>query len=130
LICSIGDSEHHALQAYCRQPFDVLCNGCQRWTRVLAQRVVIVPDQLRFQRHFSFSDRIRYYWPHPEAQSAVEKLFARLGDAPIPEPLISQYLGGLYPEVVDGSLPPRPNALVVGAIRQVLMRYENACSRI
>jgi D-tagatose 6-phosphate 4-epimerase len=87
-------------------------------------------DQLRLQRHFSFSDRIRYYWPHPEAQSAVKKLLARLGDARIPDSLISQYLGGLYPEVVDGSLTPRPKALLAGAIRQVLMRYENACSRI
>jgi D-tagatose 6-phosphate 4-epimerase len=85
-------------------------------------------DQLRLQRHFSFSDRIRYYWPHPTAQSAVERLFARLGDERIPEPLISQYLGGLYPAVVDGSLAARPRSLVVGAIQQVLMRYEKACN--
>ena len=85
-------------------------------------------DQLRFQRHFSFSDRIRYYWPHPEARSAVERLLAKLGDKRIPEPLISQYLGGLYPEVVNGSLTARPKNLVIGAIQQVLMRYEKACS--
>ncbi|WP_158818665.1 D-tagatose-bisphosphate aldolase, class II, non-catalytic subunit [Methylocapsa sp. S129] len=85
-------------------------------------------DQLRLQRHFSFSDRIRYYWPHPEARSAVERLFTKLGDERIPEPLISQYLGALYPEVVDGSLTARPKNLVVGAIQQVLMRYEEACS--
>jgi D-tagatose-bisphosphate aldolase class II non-catalytic subunit len=85
-------------------------------------------DQLRFQRHFSFSDRIRYYWPHPEAQLAVERLFAKLGDERIPDPLISQYLGALYPKVVDGSLTGRPKHLVVGAIQQVLMRYEEACS--
>jgi D-tagatose-1,6-bisphosphate aldolase subunit GatZ/KbaZ len=29
-------------------------------------------DELRLQRHFSFSDRIRYYWPHAEAQAAVD----------------------------------------------------------
>ena len=70
-------------------------------------------DELRLQRHFSFSDRIRYYWPHPEAQAAVDRLFAKLGDKVIPEPLISQYLGGLYPEVVDGSLSARPRELVL-----------------
>jgi D-tagatose 6-phosphate 4-epimerase len=37
-------------------------------------------DELRLQRHFSFSDRIRYYWPHPEAQAAVDRLFAKLAD--------------------------------------------------
>ena len=50
-------------------------------------------DQLRFQRHFSFSDRIRYYWARPEARAAVGRLFARLGERVIPEPLVSQYLG-------------------------------------
>jgi D-tagatose-1,6-bisphosphate aldolase subunit GatZ/KbaZ len=85
-------------------------------------------DELRPQRHFSFSDRIRYYWPHPEAQAAVHRLLADLGDRPIPEPLISQYLGGLYPEVVDGSLSARPRDLVLGAALQVLRRYDRACN--
>ena len=84
-------------------------------------------DELRLQRHFSFSDRIRYYWPHPEAQAAVDRLFAKLGNKPIPEPLISQYLGGLYPEVVNGSLAARPRELVLGAVLQVLRRYDHAC---
>jgi D-tagatose 6-phosphate 4-epimerase len=86
-------------------------------------------DELRLQRHFSFSDRIRYYWPHPEAQAAVDRLLVKLGDKLIPEPLISQYLGGLYPAVVDGSLPARPRELVLGAILQVLLRYDHACRR-
>jgi D-tagatose 6-phosphate 4-epimerase len=84
-------------------------------------------DELRLQRHFSFSDRIRYYWPHPEAQAAVDRLFAKLGNKPIPEPLISQYLGGLYPEVVNGALAARPRELVLGAVLQVLRRYDHAC---
>jgi tagatose-1,6-bisphosphate aldolase non-catalytic subunit AgaZ/GatZ len=88
------------------------------------------PDEVRLQRHFSFSDRIRYYWPHPEARAAVDRLFAKLGDGPIPEPLISQYLGGLYPEVVDGSLSARPRDLVIGAALQVLRRYDHACSHL
>jgi len=84
-------------------------------------------DELRLQRHFSFSDRIRYYWPHPEAHAAVDRLFAKLRNKLIPEPLISQYLGGLYPEVVNGSLAARPRELVLGAVLQVLRRYDHAC---
>jgi D-tagatose 6-phosphate 4-epimerase len=87
------------------------------------------PDELRLQRHFSFSDRIRYYWPRPEAHAAVDRLFAKLADKPIPEPLISQYLGGLYPEVLDGSLSAQPRELVLGAILQILWRYDHACGR-
>jgi D-tagatose 6-phosphate 4-epimerase len=84
-------------------------------------------NELRLQRHFSFSDRIRYYWPHPEAHAAVDRLFAKLGNKLIPEPLISQYLGGLYPEVVDGTLAAEPRELVLGAVLQVLRRYDHAC---
>jgi D-tagatose 6-phosphate 4-epimerase len=87
-------------------------------------------DELRLQRHFSFSDRIRYYWPRPEAQAAVDRLFAKLGDRSIPEPLVSQYLGGLYPEVVDGSLSARPRDLVLRAALQVLRRYDHACNYV
>jgi D-tagatose 6-phosphate 4-epimerase len=86
-------------------------------------------DELRLQRHFSFSDRIRYYWPHPEAQTAVDRLFGRLGDRLIPEPLISQYLGALYPAVADGSLAARSRDLVVAAVQRVLIQYDRACLR-
>ena len=84
-------------------------------------------DELRVQRHFSYSDRIRYYWPRPEARRAVDRLFARLGDRILPLPLVSQYLGGLYPRVAEGSLAANPRALVLAAIEQVLLRYERAC---
>jgi D-tagatose-1,6-bisphosphate aldolase subunit GatZ/KbaZ len=84
-------------------------------------------DELRFQRHFSFSDRIRYYWARPEAGAAVERLFARLGERVIPEPLVSQYLGALYPAVADGCLPARPRQLAIAAVQRVLARYDEAC---
>jgi D-tagatose 6-phosphate 4-epimerase len=84
-------------------------------------------DELRVQRHFSFSDRIRYYWPRPEAQAAVDRLFATLGERDIPEPLVSQYLGALYPAVADGALPARPRQLAIAAVRRILARYDRAC---
>jgi D-tagatose-1,6-bisphosphate aldolase subunit GatZ/KbaZ len=82
--------------------------------------------ELKLQRHFSFSDRIRYYWPHPEARAAVDRLFAKFGDKEIPEPLISQYLGGVYPEVIEGSVSARPRELVLGAVLKVLRQYDHA----
>jgi D-tagatose-bisphosphate aldolase class II non-catalytic subunit len=85
--------------------------------------------ELKLQRHFSFSDRIRYYWPHPEARAAVDRLFAKFGDKEIPEPLISQYLGGVYPEVIEGSVSARPRELVLGAVLKVLRQYDHASHR-
>jgi len=83
-------------------------------------------EQQRLQRHFSYSDRIRYYWPQPEAQAAVDRLFARLDGAPIPETLVSQYLAPLYPDVVAGRLAARPRDLCLAAIDKALAPYAAA----
>ncbi len=83
-------------------------------------------DEQHIQRHFSYSDRIRYYWPHREAQAAVAGLMARLAGRKIPETLISQYLGALYPAVASGSVRPTAEALVTEAVWRVLEVYRQA----
>jgi D-tagatose-1,6-bisphosphate aldolase subunit GatZ/KbaZ len=84
-------------------------------------------DETRLQRHFSFSDRIRYYWTRPKAQAAVERLLARLGERTIPEPLVGQYLGALAPAVADGAVPARARDLAIAAVQRVLTVYDEAC---
>lgn len=79
------------------------------------------------QRHFSYSDRIRYYWPEPAAVQAVTALFDLLGDRDLPETLIGQYLGGLYPDVRAGRLPPRARDLALAAVDRVTQDYIAAC---
>lgn len=79
------------------------------------------------QRHFSYSDRIRYYWPQPAAEQAVAELLALLGDADLPETLVAQYLGGLYPEVRAGRLLPRARALALAAVERLAADYVAAC---
>jgi tagatose-1,6-bisphosphate aldolase non-catalytic subunit AgaZ/GatZ len=98
--------------------------------RMQRSQVRILSGAPLSKKRENFRHRIRYYWPNPEAQAVVNRLFAKLGDGPIPEPFISQYLGGLYPEVVDGSLSARPRDLVIGAALQVLRRYDHACSHL
>ena len=82
--------------------------------------------ELRLQRHFSYSDRIRYYWNHPLATAAVDRLFARLDGLEIPETLISQYLAPLYPHVLAGTVPATPRALCIAAVRRALEPYTRA----
>lgn len=80
------------------------------------------------QRHFSYSDRIRYYWAEPVAQALVADLMARLGDRPIPEILISQYLATAWPKVMSGQTAPTAPALVRAGVQRVLAVYDQACS--
>jgi D-tagatose 6-phosphate 4-epimerase len=86
-------------------------------------------EKERWLRHFSYSDRIRYYWATPAAQNTVERLFAYLGERNIPEPLISEFLPDLYPGVTSGLLPADPRTLALQAVRNVLQGYEAACDQ-
>ncbi|TIX35054.1 MAG: tagatose-bisphosphate aldolase, partial [Mesorhizobium sp.] len=84
------------------------------------------PEEQREQRHFSFSDRIRYYWPTPEAQRAMQALLDVLSEKDIPRPLISQYLGQLDAEVAAGRAKPLAHNLLIGSITRVLDIYADA----
>lgn len=82
-------------------------------------------EEQRLQRHFSYSDRIRYYWPDKEVSAAVDQLFAELS-TPIPETLISQYLSRIYPDVVAGRVKPLARDLCLVAIDAALAPYSQA----
>ncbi len=77
---------------------------------------------LWLQRHFSLSDRIRYYWPDPAARGAVERLLGRLEGRRIAAPVVSQFL----PAAGLGSGDAECRALLVGSVMRVLEVYERA----
>lgn len=79
------------------------------------------------QRHYSYSDRIRYYWPQEHIANAVSELLGAFGDRIIPETMISQHLRGLYPGVRAGTVAPTAHGLIIGAIENVLEDYFEAC---
>ena len=74
-------------------------------------------------RHFSYSDRIRYYWPAPAARAAEKALFDLLEGVDIPEPLIGAYLGARYADVRAGRLPPRARELALAAVEDLMQDY-------
>jgi D-tagatose-bisphosphate aldolase class II non-catalytic subunit len=100
----------------------LMCAEPEHWQRYYGGDATTA----RIKRHYSYSDRIRYYWPHPEARAAVERLFERLAGAAIPETLVSQYLAPLYPAVATGVVKAEAHDLVMAALGQVLARYRRA----
>ncbi|WP_413483163.1 tagatose-bisphosphate aldolase subunit KbaZ [Morganella psychrotolerans] len=78
-------------------------------------------------RSYSYSDRIRYYWPDNAISAAVDSLLENLTKTPIPLPLISQYLPLQYPQVRDGHITAAPEDLIIAHIQTVLRHYHNAC---
>ena len=97
-----------------------------RRTGPLAAHYRGTPDEQRLLRHFSYSDRIRYYWPAPEARAAVADLIAELDAEPIAETLVSQFLPRSYAAVRDRAIPAQANALIAAAIRAALDPYTAA----
>lgn len=84
----------------------------------------------RSQRHYGLADRIRYFWPAPEAQEAVAELHARYRATRPHLGLLSQYLGGpLVKEALEaGDDFADPDALARRAVRQALRPWMEACA--
>ncbi|KQT68893.1 MULTISPECIES: D-tagatose-bisphosphate aldolase, class II, non-catalytic subunit [unclassified Aureimonas] len=80
-------------------------------------------EALRLQRHFSYSDRIRYYWNRPEAEAAVARLLSALDGIAIPETLLRQYVGGVpLSRIASASAAD----ILVAAVDEVLGTYFRA----
>ncbi|MDP2560752.1 D-tagatose-bisphosphate aldolase, class II, non-catalytic subunit [Psychrobium sp. 1_MG-2023] len=78
-------------------------------------------------RQFSYSDRIRYYWPNKQINQATERLFTNLENVTIPLPLISQFMPEQYQAIRSGVITNSPRALVKAKIKQVTQSYAQAC---
>lgn len=77
----------------------------------------------RLARGYSYSDRVRYYWPDSQIDDAFAHLVRNLADSPIPLPLISQYLPLQYVKVRSGELQPTPRELIINHIQDILAQY-------
>ena len=93
----------------------------RHWQRHLDSR----RGELRLQRHFSYADRIRYYWPKPEAQAALQRLRGALQGKRLPDPLLHQ---GFPTAVLDRAEPLRAqfsptDALLQASVQEALAPY-------
>lgn len=77
----------------------------------------------RTERHFGLADRIRYYWPDPKAQAAVQRLFAELADKRLPDPLLAAYFSASELASARESRHPLPRALALARVQTALSPY-------
>jgi D-tagatose-1,6-bisphosphate aldolase subunit GatZ/KbaZ len=84
--------------------------------------------QLALDLQYSLSDRIRYYWPLPAVDAALNRLLANLDANPPPLTLLSQHLPLQYQALRDGRIHMRARDLVLHSIDQVLQQYAAACT--
>jgi len=79
---------------------------------------------LRFLRHYSLSDRIRYYWATDAAIEAVARLLDALRGVSVPLPLLWQHL----PWAADlAGEPLNPEEVLIRRVTDSLSTYHAAC---
>lgn len=78
----------------------------------------------RSLRHYSLSDRIRYYWNTETAINAVDELFNTTRGKKIPLTLIKQFLPS---ETKFADIPLEPRDLLISKIIHNLQVYSKAC---
>jgi D-tagatose 6-phosphate 4-epimerase len=81
-------------------------------------------SERRLLRHYSFSDRIRYYWVAAEAKAAVKRLMDALLGARVPASLLRQHLpaGERF-----ASAPLNPEEVLMWRVMRSLDDYQAAC---
>lgn len=82
------------------------------------------PAEQRVLRHYSLSDRIRYYWNRPEASAAVERLTAALSGKTVSSTLFRQHLPGM---VSFADKPLDPADVLLESVQLGLRDYRRAC---
>ncbi len=84
-------------------------------------------EEQAVKRKFSFSDRIRYYWPDPQVEIALKTLMKNLGKKPLPLSLLSQFAPRQYEKIRAEQIPWSPEGVIFDRIHEVLLDYEVAC---
>ncbi|MDE1340797.1 MULTISPECIES: D-tagatose-bisphosphate aldolase, class II, non-catalytic subunit [Vibrio] len=76
---------------------------------------------------YSLSDRIRYYWTHPEVKAAQQALFDNLTASPLPVTILSQYLPNQAKAISQQQIGNHPADIVIHKIMEVTEVYSAAC---
>ncbi|WCH22100.1 tagatose-bisphosphate aldolase subunit KbaZ [Aeromonas salmonicida] len=116
----------------------VVARACSGLRQVLEETMLDRPDfwrshyqgnanECRLARGYSYSDRIRYYWPDSRVDDCYARLLANLAAEPIPLPLLSQHLPLQYRKVRQGMLSARAHDLILDQVQEVLRQYAQAC---
>lgn len=79
-----------------------------------------------FSRNYSYSDRVRYYWPDTKIDKALKLLLTNLLVYPVPMSLISMYLPNQYQAVREHRITSTPVDLIYSKIGEVLEDYAYA----
>ena len=85
-------------------------------------------DEKTFDRKFSYSDRIRYYWSNKKVRESLQRLIYNLSEDKIPLTLVSQYLPNQFRSIRENEIENTPKEIIYHKINEVLEIYNYATS--
>jgi D-tagatose-1,6-bisphosphate aldolase subunit GatZ/KbaZ len=77
----------------------------------------------KFKWHFSYADRIRYYWPLPIVQEAVENLISTFDELKVSEQILAESFSLSVLDRSEGLAPSRGSAIVRSEVQSALLPY-------
>jgi D-tagatose-1,6-bisphosphate aldolase subunit GatZ/KbaZ len=80
----------------------------------------------RLIKLFGLSDRVRYYWPDPRVEAAVETLTRNIDAASVPPGLTSQFVGDM---LLEGK-GPLSRRIVQSKVGAVVAKYRRATGAV
>jgi D-tagatose-1,6-bisphosphate aldolase subunit GatZ/KbaZ len=76
---------------------------------------------------YGLSDRIRYYWPEPKVEAALQALIANIDSARVPPGLVSQFVGEM---LLDDDAAPLSQRIIQTKVGAVVAKYRRACASL
>ena len=101
---------------------EIMEENPSEWEKYLPQN-----QYLGLARIFSYSDRIRYYWPVPRVQDSIATLIGNLRSVDPPLSIIKQYFQLQYWRIREGKLENEPVAIILDYIGDEVRKYANSC---
>jgi len=105
---------------------DVMVKHPEHWKKYYRGNEV----EQAFKRKYSFSDRLRYYWPDTQVQAAFEKLLKNLNEKLLPLSLLSQFAPMQYEKIRHKEIAWTPEAIAFDRIQTVMRGYAAACTDV
>ena len=87
-------------------------------------------NDLRLARKYSYSDRIRYYWPNPQISTSLARLIENLKKEEVPLNLLSQYLPMQYQSIIENKITNTIENLIFYGVARVLNIYAYAVGEL
>lgn len=113
-------------------------SDCSLIEQIIEEAMLVQPEnweshyhgsiaEIKLARKYSYSDRLRYYWPLEKIEIAMGILRSNLSKVEIPHTLLYEFMPMEYWSVREGDITNTTDDLLIHHVQLELKRYAKAC---